>query len=148
MLSAQELKKQISGLEEELQRTKKRYAETLRNLDRLNHSLHRQRCANSLSPAPQPSSELCGANSDSESVQSWQVGEGVQFTGSTGSLPSIGSSVADEPEDLPSCSEPQQGKLSPPVIHVVADDELTQLARDLVQHTLHSALTRLAHQSS
>ena len=76
------------------------------------------------------------------------MGEGVQFTGSTGSLPSIGSSVAEEPEDLPSYSEPQQGKLSPPVIHVVADDELTQLARDLVQHTLHSALTRLTHQSS
>jgi hypothetical protein len=143
-----ELKRHISGLERELQKTKMRYAETLRNLGRLNHSLHRQRRANSVSPIPQQSSEVGGANSDSESVQSWQVVEGVQFTGSTGSLPSIGSSVAEETDEHPH-SQPPQDNVSVPAINVVADDdELTQLARDLVHHALHSALTRLDNQSS
>jgi chromosome segregation ATPase len=143
-----QLKRHISGLERELQKTKKRYAETLRNLDRLNLSLHRQRRANSLSPIPQQSSEVGGANSDSESVQSWQVVEGVQFTGSTGSLPSIGSSVAEETDEHPH-SQPPQDDVSVPAINVVADDdELTQLARDFVHRALRSALTRLANQSS
>ena len=144
----QELKVQISGLEEELQRTKQRYADTLRNLDRLNHSLHQQRCANSLSPCPQASSDVA-ANSDCESVQSWQVVEGVQFTGSTGSLPSIGSSVAEETEDQPHTppSEPHRPSPAPIICVTGAEDKVAQFARELVQHTLHSALTRLAQHS-
>ena len=143
----QELKRQISTLEDELQKTKKRYAETLRGLDRLNHSLHRQRGANSLSPAPL-SSEVGGANSDSESVQSWQVGEGGHvFTGSTGSLPSIGSSVPEEADNVPPLPQ-QHENMSPPTINIVDSDKLTELAEYIVQQALHSALTKLTSQST
>ena len=85
-------------------------------------------------------------HSDSESVQSWQVGEGVQFTGSTGSLPSIGSSVASDtsetrPQTPPTNHQPPPGPA--PVIYVVDDNDITQLARQLVHDTLSSALARL-----
>ena len=122
----QELRGQISGLEHQLQKTKRRYADTLRYLDRLNSSIHQQRSANSVSPAPQLSSEAA-ENSDSESVQSWQMLERIPFTGSTGSLPSIGSSLPDELTDEP-----------------IPDDRVTQLARELVRKTLSSALARVA----
>ena len=147
-MSAQKLRKHISGLEEQLQKTKRRYADTLHYLDRLNHSLHQQRSANSLSPAPLASSEALGS-SDTESVQSWQVMDGVQFTGSTGSLPSIGSSVADETDDGPLAPPPRPvgAHLATPVINITAEDRVAELARELVQQTLISALARMTHHS-
>ena len=67
---------------------------------------------------------------------------GVQFTGSTGSLPSIGSSVAEEAEDKPHPPNTQSATMTTPVIHVIGED-LYQVAHDLVWKTIHSALARL-----
>lgn len=149
MYDVQEIKGGITKLEDELRNMKQRYADTLRHLDQLNHSIHRQRRANSLTPTP-PAELAAGlavdGHSDSESVQSWQVGNGVQFTGSTGSLPSIGSSMASDvsetrPQTPPTNQQPPPGP--PPVICVVEDSDLIQLARQLVHHSLSSALARL-----
>lgn len=139
----------IDRLEKEVQKTKQRYADTLRKLDRLNHSIHQQRCANSLSPVPQSSTAEVAGGSDCESVQSWQIVDGVQFTGSTGSLPSIGSSIPDEMEDSQSAtatSQPPGGLGQLPTISITLseNDPVSHLAHELVEHTLQSALTRLA----
>lgn len=71
---------------------------------------------------------------------------GAQFTGSTGSLPSIGSSLSDgSVEDgSQSFDKPLEAGSPPcPVIKVVDEDRITQLAKDLVKHSLDSALSRL-----
>lgn len=152
------------SLEEQLRNTKQRYAKTLHHLDQLNHSMHRQRRANSLTPPPtglldchhQTSSgastpdlgrRLVLDHSDTESVQSWQVGEGAEFTGSTGSLPSIGSSLSDESGDRPhalgSGDRSVGWRSTAPVIRVTDEDRIAQLAQDIVRQSLHSAVSRL-----
>ena len=157
-------------MEEQLKSTKRRYAATMHHLDQLNYSLHRQRRANSLSPfstLPLPQSHHQTASersspdlapgvvtdrSDSESVQSWQLlGEGVPFTGSTGSLPSVGSSVSEESEDGTHTLAPGHLQLSgvtsqAPVIRIVDEDSVSGLAQSLVHHALQSAVSRLRQQ--
>ena len=141
------MKGKINDLEKQLKSTKQRYAETLRDLGHLNHSIHRQRRANSLTPVPKQCDQTTGGGSDSESVQSWQLTEnGVQFTGSTGSLPSIGSSINDDIIDEKPChstSKPTNMATSTPVINIIDTHSLSQLARDIVQHTITTALARL-----
>jgi hypothetical protein len=165
-----EIKSRINSLEEQLKSTKRRYAATMHHLDQLNYSLHRQRRANSLSPfstLPLPQSHHQTASersspdlapgvvtdrSDSESVQSWQLlGEGVPFTGSTGSLPSVGSSVSEESEDGTHTLAPGHLQLSgvtsqAPVIRIVDEDSVSGLAQSLVHHALQSAVSRLRQQ--
>lgn len=147
------MKSKITDLECQLKSTKQRYADTLRNLGHLNHSLHRQRRANSLTPTPHPSSDQPGG-SDSESVQSWQLTEnGVQFTGSTGSLPSIGSStseyntIVDEKPYHPSIEAVNM--TTTPVINVIEEEatpSLTELAHEIVKLTIETALVRFRHE--
>lgn len=145
------IKSRISSLEQQLRNTKQRYADTLHHLGQLNLSLHRQRRANSLTPVPtasqSPSPDLAQRRaldqSDTESVLSWQMG-GAQFTGSTGSLPSIGSSLSDESvEEISDSLDKPSVSPADPVIRIVDEDGITQLAKDLVQQSLDSALSRL-----
>ena len=169
-LPPQEIKSRITSLQEQLRATKKRYADTLQHLDHLNHGLHQQRRANSLTPAssfllppgthrhtasegstPDLPHRLAADHSDSESVQSWQLGD-TQFTGSTGSLPSIGSSLSDDSVDRPHppSSENQlaQGSCAAtPVIRVVDENSVAHVAQEVVQRSLLAAVARLQQAS-
>ena len=169
-LPPQEIKSRIASLEEQLRATKKHYADTLHHLDHLNHGLHQQRRANSLTPAsssllppgthrhtasegstPDLPHRLAADHSDSESVQSWQLGD-TQFTGSTGSLPSIGSSLSDDSVDRPhppsSESQPAQGSFAAnPVIRVVDENSVAHVAQEVVQRSLSAAVARLQQAS-
>ena len=74
------------------------------------------------------------------------LGEEMPFTGSTGSLPSVGSSVSEESEDQTHTLTPGHlsGVASPaPIIRVVDEDAVTELAKSLVRHALQSAMTQL-----
>ena len=94
---------------------------------------------------------MAAVNSDSESVQSWQMCDGLQYTGSTGSLPSIGtSSVSGESEHCCRSTSPQAEQLPleavntpAPAIIVTNEDKLVDVARDVVARSLAAAVARL-----
>ena len=79
------------------------------------------------------------------------LGEGVPFTGSTGSLLSVGSSVSEENDDQMHNRTPSHLSgvaSSAPVIRVVDEDSVTELAQSLVHHALQSAVTQLQQSQS
>lgn len=156
----------MDSLEEQLKETKQRYSETLRHLEKLNHRIHEQRRASSLTPSssaltlPLSNRETVsecntpdyvrrygrGAEtaSDTESVQSWQVTDGIEFTGSTGSLPSIGtSSLSENSEESPQQQQQHTQEGQNPTITVTNEDHVTQVARNVVERSLTAAVAKL-----
>ena len=183
----QEIKSRVDSLAAQLQDTKHRYSSTLRHLEVLNHTIHQQRRTASVIPSnrspimsdhrsPSLPQLYAGVGegrgggggvarvcSDSESVQSWQLCDDLQYTGSTGSLPSIGtSSVSGESEHGHHSTSPQaeqaplEAEQAPleeeqapleavdtPTITVTNEDTLVEVARGVVARSLAAAVARL-----
>lgn len=179
--SSQKQHQYIQHLESEIKESKKVYANTLRRLEKLNVAMHENRRSkrklvredprqtSSAGHSPEHLEVPEGERSRTASLES--LGDqGIQFTGSTGSLPSIGtSSVSDN------CSTPDTNdgetpaitnnlhskleevtyrapeRLAPQLQREIPDvrvndednEDERQIAVELVAHCLASAIKRL-----
>ena len=135
---SQELHQHIQHLENKIKESKRVYTDTLRKLEKLNMAMHESRRSKgklvredprqtaSAGHSPEHLEVPDGERSRTASLES--LGEpGVQFTGSTGSLPSIGtSSVSDN------CSTPDTNGEEAPAI---------------ANNTLHSKLEEVTYRA-
>ena len=104
----QQMKQRMQDLDSKINESKRAYTATLKRLEALNTEIHHRRAnSQTLDPrmisstgnTPQLGRGFKGSYSDTESLDSLQVPGG--FTGSTGSLPSLGTSSVSETSPSP-----------------------------------------------
>lgn len=155
------LREKMKNLEQKINESKQSYSASLKRLEVLNTEMHEKRSSSSKSLNPNkiasyassPEMRRGKANDDVASLNSFQIAG--DYSGSTGSLPSIGVLSNSETSDSDTRSLENLSSLAsppnPPYLNTTtderttstSDEKLSHVASDLVVQCLATAVSRL-----